>query len=381
MIPRDVVTRWNSTYKALCFVLAYRQPVDAITAKEKYKLRKYKLDNEDWQIIRDLVCLLKVTISLGSLFLSLKGSELTYLLQKYKQATLFFSQDSASIAAVIPAIDKLNDHLNDVTKQDYHAAIKAAMKLAQNKLDRHWRRTDQPIIYRVAMGMCSVSYWMRVALRHELLSPVLHPGLKLEYFRKQRWKQKWIDETLTVTRAEYVVNYKGKTSPPEETSEATPDPEPIAQRESGAFGGFGDYSLGPDTAAQRTDNELDDYLQQPVEKIKDALKWWSDPTNQKRFPNLSRMALDYLSGPGKKFSTISRFTFFKKKNDCSLASSVSVKRVFPQAQQLLHSTRHRLSPTFIRASMCLGSWSRQNLVDDQDFMQIAVKKRKYDEFK
>ncbi|KAI9459957.1 hypothetical protein HD554DRAFT_1990625, partial [Boletus coccyginus] len=61
------------------------------------------------------------------------------------------------------------------------------------------------------------------------------------------------------------------------------------------------------------------------------------------------------------------------------ASSVSVKRVFSQAQQLLHSTRHRLSPTFIRASMCLGSWSRQNLVDDQDFMQIAVKKRKYDE--
>ncbi|KAI9459956.1 hypothetical protein HD554DRAFT_1998511, partial [Boletus coccyginus] len=129
LIPRDVVTRWNSTYKALCFVLAYRQPVDAITAKEKYKLRKYKLDNEEWQIIRDLVCLLK-------------------------QATLFFSQDSASIAAVIPAIDKLNDHLNDVTKQDYHTAIKAAMKLAQNKLDRHWRRTDQSIIYRVAMGMC-----------------------------------------------------------------------------------------------------------------------------------------------------------------------------------------------------------------------------------
>ncbi|KAG1797005.1 uncharacterized protein HD556DRAFT_267004 [Suillus plorans] len=45
-------------------------------------------------------------------------------------------------------------------------------------------------------------------------------------------------------------------------------------------------------------NELDEYLQQPLEKVDDALKsGWS--VQQKKYPNLSRshMALDYLSAP------------------------------------------------------------------------------------
>ncbi|KAG1808912.1 uncharacterized protein BJ212DRAFT_1245844, partial [Suillus subaureus] len=38
LIPRDVITRWNSTYDTLVFALAYRQPIDLITAEKKYKL-------------------------------------------------------------------------------------------------------------------------------------------------------------------------------------------------------------------------------------------------------------------------------------------------------------------------------------------------------
>lgn len=63
-----------------------------------------------------------------------------------------------------------------------------------------------------------------------------------------------------------------------------------------AFFGFGNYSLGCDSTPTQPVNELDEYLQQPLEKVDDALKWWS--AQQKKFPNLSRMALDYLSAPG-----------------------------------------------------------------------------------
>jgi hypothetical protein len=46
-------------------------------------------------------------------------------------------------------------------------------------------------------------------------------------------------------------------------------------------------------------DELEEYLSQPVERLKipDVMKWWWD----KRivWPRLSRMALDYLSIPGK----------------------------------------------------------------------------------
>jgi hypothetical protein len=63
LIPRDVVTRWNSTYDMMQFALKYRQPIDGITANKELKLRRYELDIEDWTIIEDLVAVLEVISS------------------------------------------------------------------------------------------------------------------------------------------------------------------------------------------------------------------------------------------------------------------------------------------------------------------------------
>jgi hypothetical protein len=60
LIPRDVVTRWNSTYDMLKFVLAYRLAIDTITADKRLKMRKYELDNDNWGIVEDLVSVLEV---------------------------------------------------------------------------------------------------------------------------------------------------------------------------------------------------------------------------------------------------------------------------------------------------------------------------------
>jgi hypothetical protein len=72
--------------------------------------------------------------------------------QQYKRATLFFSQDSASAAAIIPAMDKLDNNLNPDTKRTYHPAILAAMKLARQKINCYYLITDVSSIYRIAMG-------------------------------------------------------------------------------------------------------------------------------------------------------------------------------------------------------------------------------------
>ncbi|KAG1895341.1 uncharacterized protein F5891DRAFT_960282, partial [Suillus fuscotomentosus] len=122
LIPHNVVTCWNSTYNMMKFVLAYKSVIDRIMADKSLKLRKYELDNEDWGIIKDLVA-------------------------TYKKATLFFSQDSASIAAVIPAMDKLDCRLNPHTRNPYHPAIKAAMKLACKKINRYYSMTDLSSLY------------------------------------------------------------------------------------------------------------------------------------------------------------------------------------------------------------------------------------------
>jgi hypothetical protein len=60
LIPRDVVTRWNSTFDMLKFCLEYRAPIDLITADKQLKLRKYELDEEDWLVVDQLVSILQV---------------------------------------------------------------------------------------------------------------------------------------------------------------------------------------------------------------------------------------------------------------------------------------------------------------------------------
>jgi hypothetical protein len=47
----------------LRFVLTYRTAIDKITADKALKLRKYELDNDDWGVIEDLVCVLEVSLS------------------------------------------------------------------------------------------------------------------------------------------------------------------------------------------------------------------------------------------------------------------------------------------------------------------------------
>ena len=167
--------------------------------------RKYKLDNEDWTIVGDLVSVLEVSHKPCNLHLL----TLLILYQQYKRATVFFSHDSASIAAVIPAMDKLTSNLSPSSKVLYHRSILAAMKLARRKLNRYYSLTDLSSPYCITMGK-SVSahhcnhYWQD---QHII---VLHPGLKLEYFWQQKWEPDWIETAENMTREEYIVTYEGR---------------------------------------------------------------------------------------------------------------------------------------------------------------------------
>jgi len=62
LIPRDVKTRWNSTYDMLKVMLKYCEVIDNIMANKSLKLQKFELDDEDWTIVKDLLCMLKVSL-------------------------------------------------------------------------------------------------------------------------------------------------------------------------------------------------------------------------------------------------------------------------------------------------------------------------------
>ena len=59
-MPRDVRTRWNSTYDMVQFALQYRAAIDDIAGNKTAGLRRYELSDEEWIIAQQLCDTLKV---------------------------------------------------------------------------------------------------------------------------------------------------------------------------------------------------------------------------------------------------------------------------------------------------------------------------------
>jgi hypothetical protein len=84
--------------------------------------------------------------------------------------------------------------------------------------------------------------------------------------------------------------------------------------------------------------ELTRYLSAPLEDKVDPLLWWH--AQQSVYPILSLMARDYLSVQ---------------------ATSVASEQAFSVAGQAITSQRNRLDPDTARASLCLRSWTTNNI--------------------
>ncbi|KAF5382000.1 hypothetical protein D9615_004201 [Tricholomella constricta] len=275
---RDVKTRWNSTYEMLLFALEYRKAVDTMAGDKENGLRKYELDEREWQLAEQLCDVLAI----------------------FKDATLFFSRNTPNLATVIPAMDHIDQVMTtaSLNHKKFEPAIRAALSLAKKKLNRYYDMTNQSEVYRIAM--------------------VLH-----RLFKAMNWEEDWI------TTAEGVDTSK-KSKP----------------AKSNIFDNL------PALAASKSQAPLDElaaYLSTPVENVVDALKWWV--SKRGIWPNLSTMALDYLSIP---------------------ATSTDVERVFSRGRILLSHTRNRLSPHTTRALMCLGGWSLLGLVRDSDIKAVTT---------
>jgi hypothetical protein len=70
-------------------------------------------------------------------------------------------------------------------------------------MNKYYSATDESKVYRVAMGMSCPKYSTVSNTTHT----VLHPDIKLEYFRSRRWEREWVDTAKSLVRAEYDSNY------------------------------------------------------------------------------------------------------------------------------------------------------------------------------
>jgi len=59
--------------------------------------------------------------------------------------------------------------------------------------------------------------FLDIYLGTNLTQSVLHPELKLKYFRLREWEKEWIEQAEKLVREEYTASYE-KAATPEETS-------------------------------------------------------------------------------------------------------------------------------------------------------------------
>jgi hypothetical protein len=70
LMPRDVKTRWNSTFAMLDFAMLYRKPLDLLSGERGNELRQFELKEEEWRLVAQLrdalkVCMRRVTSTLS----------------------------------------------------------------------------------------------------------------------------------------------------------------------------------------------------------------------------------------------------------------------------------------------------------------------------
>jgi len=159
-MPRDVSTRWNSTFDMLKFACLYRDAINKITDDRSMKLRDYELKDFEWKIVEELRDCLKVCKFCFILFLYL------LFLQIFKTVTLEFSTDTPCVANVIPAMDRMHaDLLAAGENEDYSTAIRAALKVGIHLLNKYYSITDNSEIYRIAMSKSiTISNWNRLII-------------------------------------------------------------------------------------------------------------------------------------------------------------------------------------------------------------------------
>ncbi|KAJ3965306.1 hypothetical protein EV361DRAFT_810930, partial [Lentinula raphanica] len=132
VLPRDVSTRWNSTYNMLAAFLKMKNPVSDFLNCFSYQILDLALNNDEWEAIEGLASMLKIL----------------------KDATIFFSTSNPSVAAVIPAMDVIDKAFASgiVDTAILSDPVRHALSIGKKTLNKYNELTNDSYVYRMAIG-------------------------------------------------------------------------------------------------------------------------------------------------------------------------------------------------------------------------------------
>jgi hypothetical protein len=98
------------------------------------------------------------------------------------------------------------------------------------------------------------------------------------------------------------------------------------------------YSYNRTLLSSGFHDEYDRYCAEPtLPDTVDAIQWWLEPSQQRNFPNLSKMALDLLSIP---------------------AMSTEAERIFSYLEDSISERRNKSNMDLVEALVLLKSWMK-----------------------
>ncbi|OWT42447.1 hypothetical protein VFPPC_18547 [Pochonia chlamydosporia 170] len=280
-LARDNDTRWSSWYTMLQAALSLKDAVDGYFNKwMEEDCAGDELSSEDWIILE----------------------KIKFFLEKLKMTTKALESSFATLDNVLLAMDFVLAQFEAGKEAYTDDPIMAPMyNSGWAKLDKYYRLTDESPAYVAAI--------------------VLHPSHKWHYIH-ENWKPEWVESSKKLIEALWG-EYKPVGSPPlSEVPRATTN----------EFLKWRNKHLQP---ALITD-EYEHYCKsERVYGFTSALTWWLEETQQKTYPNFSKMAVDMLSIP---------------------AMSAEPERLFSGAKITITDRRNRMGSDVIEALECLKSW-------------------------
>jgi len=291
IIPYDVETRWNSCYRMIKTALDSRGQLERFF-KSRHDLEPLKLSTKEW----------------------LHLIEIKRVLAFFDNTTQMVSTSEALIWQAIPIYYIMSDYMNDIIErkeewQNVSPEMVAATKVGKKKFDKYYEKMDRNIVYFVGtlLNPCYKATFLRAHLDHYAYEST-------------------IEDVRTMFNQRY--NISGA----DNLMAASPEP-PNSQSVDDIYARIQKDLPGNDVTVS---DELESYLMSDrVVPPKDCthgkaaarwvLKWWHEHSNQ--YPNMSKMAKDYLAVPG---------------------TSVSVERLFSGGRDTLGIRRMSLGKDTMR---------------------------------